>query len=292
MPCRDLGTKHWRFNAMKPIGWLRWLAAGLCCCVLVWDPAPTLEQEAPFVIQVDTQGSEGELRPVWSYFGYDEANYTYRENGKKLLGELRQLSPSPVYVRVHNLLTSGDGSASLKWGSTNAYAEDAAGKPVYDWKIVDRIFDVFRQKGVTPLVEVGFMPEALSIHPQPYRHDFPRGSVFTGWTYPPRDYAKWEELVYQFTRHLRERYGDAEVKNWLWEVWNEPDIDYWRGSREEFFKLYDYAAEGILRAAPGAKVGGPDTTGAAGRNAEEFLRVFLSTVREGAMKRRGRRGRR
>jgi len=82
-----------------------------------------------------------------------------------------------VYVLLHNLLTSGDGSASLKWGSTNAYAEDAAGKPVYDWKIVDRIFDVFRQKGVTPLVEVGFTPGALSIQPQPYRHDFPKGSV-------------------------------------------------------------------------------------------------------------------
>ena len=275
---------------MKPIGWLRWLAAGLCCCVSVCDPAPTLEQEAPFVIQVDAQVSEGELRPVWSYFGYDEANYTYRENGKKLLGELRQLSPTPVYVRVHNLLTSGDGSASLKWGSTNAYAEDAAGKPVYDWKIVDCIFDVFRQKGVRPLVEVGFMPEALSIHPQPYRHDFPKGSVFTGWTYPPRDYAKWEELVYQFTRHLRERYGEAEVRSWLWEVWNEPDIDYWRGSREEFFKLYDYAAEGILRAAPGAKVGGPDTTGAAGRNAEEFLRAFLEHCARGSNEATGKTG--
>jgi xylan 1,4-beta-xylosidase len=275
---------------MKPILWLRWLVAALCCCVLVCDLAPTLAQGAPFLIQVDAQVSEGELRPVWSYFGYDEANYTYAENGKKLLGELRQLGPTPVYVRVHNLLTSGDGSASLKWGSTNAYAEDAAGKPVYDWKIVDRIFDVFRQKGVTPLVEVGFMPEALSIHPQPYRHDFPKGSVFTGWTYPPRDYQRWEELVYQFTKHLRERYGDAEVKSWLWEVWNEPDIGYWRGSREEFFKLYDYAAEGILRAAPGAKVGGPDTTGAAGRNAEEFLRAFLEHCARGSNEATGKTG--
>jgi xylan 1,4-beta-xylosidase len=275
---------------MRPIGWLRWLAEGLCSSALLCDPAPTLAQEAPVVIQVDAQVAEGELRPVWSYFGYDEPNYTYAENGKKLLGELRQLSPTSVYVRVHNLLTSGDGSASLKWGSTNAYAEDAAGKPIYEWKIVDRIFDTFRQKGVTPLVEVGFMPEALSVHPQPYRHDFPKGSVFTGWTYPPRDYAKWEELVYQFTKHLRERYGDAEIKSWLWEVWNEPDIDYWRGSREEFFKLYDYAAEGILRGAPGAKVGGPDTTGAAGRNAGEFLRAFLEHCARGSNEATGKKG--
>ncbi|GAC1630351.1 MAG: beta-xylosidase [Candidatus Acidiferrum sp.] len=235
-------------------------------------------------IRVDAAVSEGPWRPVWSYFGYDEPNYTYAENGKKLLGELRALDKSgkvPVYVRVHNLLTSGDGSSALKWGSTNAYTEDASGRPVYDWKIVDRIFDTFREKGITPLVEVGFMPEALSVHPQPYRHTFPQGDIFTGWAYPPKDYAKWEELVYQFAKHLRERYGDKEVKSWLWEVWNEPDIPYWKGTREEFFKLYDHAAQGILRALPDAKVGGPDTTGAAGANAAEYLRAFLEHCARG-----------
>jgi len=227
---------------------------------------------------------------VWSFFGYDEPNYTYAENGKKLLGELRGLSAAPVYVRVHNLLTSGDGSASLKWGSTNAYTEDAEGRPVYDWKIVDRIFDTFHEKGITPLVEVGFMPEALSTHPQPYKHDFPNGNIFTGWAYPPKDYAKWEELVYQFAKHLRERYGEKEVRNWLWEVWNEPDIDYWKGSREEFFKLYDFAAQGILRAAPDAKVGGPDTTGATGAKAAEFLRAFLEHCARGTNAATGKQG--
>jgi xylan 1,4-beta-xylosidase len=275
---------------MRKIRRLRFLAAVACCRVWLFGPAPTLAQEAPVAIRVDSQVSEGELRPVWSYFGYDEPNYTYARNGKKLLGELRELSPAPVYVRVHNLLTSGDGSASLKWGSTNAYTEEANGKAVYDWKVVDRIFDTFQQQGVTPLVEVGFMPEALSIHPRPYRHDFPKGSVFTGWTYPPKDYGKWQQLVYQFTKHLRERYGDTEVKSWLWEVWNEPDIDYWRGSREEFFKLYDHAAEGILRAAPGAKIGGPDTTGAAGKNAEEFLRAFLEHCARGNNEATGKKG--
>ena len=235
------------------------------------------------MITVDAGHNEGALRPVWNYFGYDEPNYTYAESGKKLLGELRQLGgTAPVYVRMHNLLTTGDGTASLKWGSTNAYTEDVAGNPVYDWRIVDRIFDTLRGQGVTPLVEVGFMPEALSIHPQTYRHNFPNGSVFTGWTYPPKDYAKWEELVYQFAKHLHERYGDKEVKSWIWEVWNEPDIEYWHGSREEFFKLYDYAAEGIARGAPGARVGGPDTTGAAGKNAAEFLRAFLEHCARGS----------
>src|SRR5438105_10359770 len=88
-------------------------------------------------------------------------------------------------------------------------------------------------------------------------------------------------MASQFARYRGEGDGVAEVKNWLWEVWNEPDIDYWRGSREEFFKLYDYAVAGILRGVPGAKVGGPDTTGAAGKNAEEFLRAFLEHCARG-----------
>src|SRR5258708_4139494 len=229
-------------------------------------------------IQVQYDRSDGQLSPVWNYFGYDEPNYTYAPNGKKLLGELAAANAAPVYVRTHNLLTSGDGSASLKWGSTNVYTEDASGHPIYSWAILDHIFDSFHAAGVKPLVEIGFMPKALSTHPEPYRHDFPLGKVntiYTGWAYPPNDYQKWSELVFQFVRHLRERYGDAEVKTWLWEVWNEPDIGYWQGTREEFFKLYDYSVDAILRALPEARVGGPDSTGPGYPKAAEFLRIFL-----------------
>jgi xylan 1,4-beta-xylosidase len=172
-------------------------------------------------------------------------------------------------------LTTGDGSASLKWGSTNVYTEDAQGKPVYSWTILDRIFDSFHDAGVKPLVEIGFMPEALSTHPEPYRHNFPQGSIYTGWAYPPKDYQKWAEVVFQFVRHLRERYGDAEVKTWLWEVWNEPDIEYWKGTPQEYFKLYDFSVDSVLRALPAARVGGPDSTGPANPKAAEFLRAFL-----------------
>src|SRR5437762_4181901 len=164
--------------AMTKMSRVRWLVL-MCCWSCSSQVGQAVGQEKPVAIHVDADVREGELRPVWSYFGYDEPNYTYGQNGKKLLGELRQLNAAPVYVRVHNLLTSGDGSASLKWGSTNAYTEDAAGNPVYDWKIVDRIFDTFQQTGVKPLVEIGFVPEALSTHPQPYRYTFPNGSVFT-----------------------------------------------------------------------------------------------------------------
>ena len=154
---------------------------------------------------------------------------------------------------------------------------------------MDRIFDTFQQAGVKPLVEIGFMPEALSTHPEPYRHNFPNGSIFTGWAYPPKDYQKWGELVFQFVRHLRQRYGDADVKTWLWEVWNEPDIDYWKGTHEEFFKLYDYSAEAVLRALPSAKIGGPDATGISERSAQ-FLTEFLHHCDTGRNYATGKRG--
>ena len=229
-------------------------------------------------IQVHFDQSEGLISPVWNYFGYDEPNYTYAPNGKKLLGELAAASAAPVYVRVHNLFTTGDGSASLKWGSTNVYSEDASGHPIYSWVILDQIFDTFRAAGIKPLVEIGFMPKALSIHPEPYRHDFPSSHVtgiYTGWAYPPNDYQKWSELVFQFVHHLRERYTDAETKTWLWEVWNEPDIGYWKGTPEEYFKLYDVTVEAVLRALPEARIGGPDTTGPGNSKAADFLRAFL-----------------
>jgi xylan 1,4-beta-xylosidase len=236
---------------------------------------------APIQVHVDAGHSTGPYEAVWSYFGADEPNYSYAANGQQLLRELSQLSSAPVYVRLHNLLTTGDGNGSLKWGSTNVYREDAEGKPIYDWTITDRIFDALRDNGVRPLVEVGFMPEALSTHPQPYRHSFPDGSVFTGWSYPPKDYAKWAALVTAWTQHLHERYGDAAVKTWLWEVWNEPDIDYWHGTPEEYDKLYDVTAAAIQKVLPNAKIGGPEATGVGPGRSENFLRQFLEHCAHG-----------
>ena len=245
--------------------------------LLLLIPPCARPQQVPTKVDIHVYAdqSQGELSPIWNYFGYDEPNYTYAVNGRKLLGELAALGSKPAYVRVHNLLTTGDGAASLKWGSTNVYTEDAAGKAVYSWTILDQIFDAFQAAGVKPLVEIGFMPEALSTHPEPYRHNFPQGSIYTGWAYPPKDYQKWSEVVFQFVHHLRERYGDSEVKTWLWEVWNEPDIDYWQGTAEEYFKLYDFSVDAVLRALPQARVGGPDSTGPANPKAAEFLRSFL-----------------
>ncbi|HKW16065.1 MAG TPA: hypothetical protein VJO35_01005 [Terriglobales bacterium] len=252
------------------------LFVGLLIVTSLFGVTPLQAQEsAPIQIRVNAAHQDRPFPPVWDNFGYDEPNYTYAPNGQKLLREVAALSPVPAYIRVHNLLTSGDGSASLKWGSTNAYTEDASGNPVYNWTILDRIFDTFHQTGVKPLVEIGFMPEALSTDPEPYRHKFPNGSIYTGWAYPPKSYEKWAELVFQFVHHLRERYGEPEVKTWLFEVWNEPDIDYWQGTPEEYFKLYDYTADAVLRAFPGATIGGPDSTGPSRPKAAKFLTEFL-----------------
>jgi xylan 1,4-beta-xylosidase len=226
-------------------------------------------------LKVNLSEGSGPMNPAWAWFGYDEPNYTYMKDGKKLLSEIASLSPVPVYVRTHNLLTTGDGSASLKWGSTNIYTEDKDGKPVYDWTIVDKIFDTYIERGMKPLVEMGFMPEALSTNPQPYRHDWPK-TFSTGWAYPPKDYDKWAELIFQWTKHCIVRYGLREVETWYWEVWNEPNINYWKGTKEEYFKLYDYASWAVKKACPKTTVGGPHSTSPRDENAANFLKDFLN----------------
>ena len=230
-------------------------------------------------IYVDAGKEIAEMKPVWAWFGYDEPNYTYMKDGKKLLSEIAALSPVPVYVRAHSLLTTGDGTPALKWGSTNAYTEDANGNPVYNWRIVDSIFDTYIQRGMKPMAQLGFMPEALSIHPQPYRHHWqpgqPYNAIHTGWRYPPKDYSKWGNLVYEWVKHSVERYGKKEVESWYWELWNEPNSSYWGGTVQEYCKLYDYSAAGLKRALPTAKIGGPHVAGTAGKSAVAFLNTFI-----------------
>ncbi|MBC8054799.1 MAG: beta-xylosidase [Sphingobacteriaceae bacterium] len=233
------------------------------------------QQNAKATIKVDLAKEKGDMTPIWAWFGYDEPNYTYMKDGKKLLTELSEMSPVPVFVRTHSLLSSGDGTPALKWGSTNAYTEDANGNPVYNWKIVDSIFDTYIQRKMKPLVQIGFMPEALSTKPQPYKHNWkpgdPYNTIYTGWAYPPKDYVKFGNLVYEWAKHSIERYGKAEVESWYWELWNEANQAYWKGTQEEFFKLYDYSADGLRRALPTAKIGGANGTG----GGMKFLGAFI-----------------
>lgn len=242
-------------------------------------------QQEKTIIQADLSQKIGKMTPIWAWFGYDEPNYTYMKDGKKLLSELSALSPVPVNVRVHSLLVTGDGTAALKWGSTNAYTKDANGNPIYDWTIVDKIFDTFLERGMKPIAQIGFMPEALSSHPSPYRHHWKPGDnyndIYTGWAYPPKDYHKWAELVYQWVKHSVAKYGQKEVETWYWELWNEPNIGYWKGTTEEYIKLYDYTADAVKRALPSAKIGGPEVTGPSWDKSATFLKTFLDHVTQG-----------
>ncbi|CCH51763.1 glycoside hydrolase family 39 [Fibrisoma limi BUZ 3] len=235
-------------------------------------------QPSPVSIQVNAAKPVGEMKPFWAFFGYDEPNYTTRKDGQKLLTELQQLSPVPVYVRAHNLLTSKGNSPGpdLKWGFTDAYREDATGKPIYTWTVVDSIVDTYVRRGMKPLMEIGFMPKDLSSKPEPYEHTWSKGgNIWTGWTYPPKDYDKWRELVYQWAKHSIDRYGKQEVTSWLWEVWNEPDIGYWSGTFDEYCKMYDYAADGLKRACPECTIGGPHTTSPRSEKAYSYLTRFI-----------------
>ncbi|MEO6246898.1 MAG: beta-xylosidase [Opitutaceae bacterium] len=233
----------------------------------------------PVTIRVDAAKTHGDLKPIYRFFGADEPNYATMKDGRKLLRDIGNLGAPQEYFRAHSLLVTGDGTPALKWGSTNAYTEDATGKPIYNWTIVDRIFDTYLAAGVKPYAQIGFMPQALSTKPEPYQHEWrpglPYGDIYTGWAYPPKDYAKWGELVYQWVKHCVARYGAKEVESWYWEVWNEPNIAYWKGTPEEFRKLHDFAIDGVRRALPTARVGGPDTAGDGGKFMEDFIEHCL-----------------
>lgn len=262
---------------MRSVPIAHFFAATLLCTTLTGvvrgqEPAPSLS----VTVRVDAASVQGELTPIWRFFGYDEPNYTYMKDGKKLLTELSQLGKPQVYIRCHNLLVSGDGAAAPKWGSTNLYTEDADGKPVYDFTIVDRIFDTYHERGLKPYAQIGFMPEALSNHPEKYVHSIPpnakRGPFGGGWNDPPKDYGKWAKMVETWVRHCVDRYGKAEVESWYWELWNEPNLNmYWRGTPQEYIKLYDYTADAVKRALPTAKVGGPEIAD----NGATFMHDFL-----------------
>jgi xylan 1,4-beta-xylosidase len=232
-------------------------------------------------IDVDLAKSIGKFTPIYSWFGYDESGYTSTQNGEALLAQLHDLSPVPVYIRAHFLLATGDGTPDLKWSSSNVYTEDANGNPVYSWTILDKIFDAYAAAHVRPMVELGFMPKALSTHPDPYHIGWPlKPGEDEGWSFPPKDYKPWQELSRQVAAHMVERYGMDTVSTWYWEIWNEPDGKYyWKGTEDEYNQLYDYGVAGVRQAIPNARVGGPATTGpgpGTQGKASEYLRAFLA----------------
>ena len=151
------------------------------------------------------------------------------------------------YIRMHGLLTDDMG----------VYKEDHNGNPEYNFQYIDVLYDYILSIGMKPFVELSFMPTALA-----------SGSQTCFWwkgnVTPPKSYDKWADLIRNLALHFTERYGTDEVKTWYFEVWNEPNLNYfWTGSQEDYFKLYKYTAQAIKSVNKDYRVGGPATAGAA-----------------------------
>jgi xylan 1,4-beta-xylosidase len=181
-------------------------------------------------VEVDCRRWEGSLRRIWTSFGYDELNWTATPRGKQNLATLHAFMEVPYTVRAHNLYTSGTGRGLPHWSSGNVYHEDAAGRPLYDWTLVDPVFDAWVHHGCRPIVELGFCPRALV--PESATLPFTSmPSVYSAyeaglWAWPPRDLQRWHDLVAASVQRYRDRFGPDVVRTWYWELWNEPDISY------------------------------------------------------------------
>ncbi|HUG12018.1 MAG TPA: beta-xylosidase [Opitutaceae bacterium] len=260
-------------------------ALALCLATLT---ATSVSADRPVDISVNADRPTTELRPIWNYFGYDEALTTLTPEGKHLLAELNKLSDTePIRIRVHHLHTSGDGTLALKWSSTNVYTEDADGNPVYDWTTIDALFDEFTRPGIEPFVEVSFMPQALSAEPEPYtptltKRGLPSNDILSGGAYhPPKDHAKYQAFIEAWVRHCVDRYGRDAVASWLWELWNEPESPYFKGTVEDYCRLYDHFAAAVKTVVPEARVGAPHTTDPKWKQGDVFLEKFLEHCRSG-----------
>jgi xylan 1,4-beta-xylosidase len=239
---------------------------------------------AEATVRVDAGATLGPTRRIWTSFGYDEINWTSTPAGKRHLKTIGAFAEQPYFVRSHYVFNSGIGWSLPHWGAGNVYHEDAAGRPFYDFTIADQVYDAVVQAGHRPLVELAFTPRALvpddaeksfAYEPSPTQWSPYEAGL---WATPPKDYGKWADLVRSLVEHCVARYGAAHVRGWLWELWNEPDIFYWRGTPEQFYALYDVTAAAVKAALPDAPVGGPTTTGdlGPGRRGNEFLRGFLA----------------
>ena len=164
-------------------------------------------------IVVDAKAQGTPFPHFWEQmFGSGRANLSMRQSYRDDLDRVKKVSDFK-YVRFHGIFDDENG----------VYSEDAQGNPVYDWSYVDQIYDGLLAHGIRPFVEISFMPKALA--PNAPLHAFWYKPIPA----PPDNYAKWDALIAAFAKHLVERYGIDEVAQWYFEVWNEPNIDFWIG---------------------------------------------------------------
>jgi xylan 1,4-beta-xylosidase len=206
-------------------------------------------QTSPQVIKVDATANADAFPHFWEQaFGSGRAILTLRESYRRDLREVKQVTDFK-YVRFHAIFHDEVG----------VYDEDRQGRPIYNFSYVDQIYDGLLDNGVRPFVEISFMPKKLAARPD--YHAFWYKQIVS----EPSDYAKWDALVTAFTRHLVDRYGIDEVSKWYFEVWNEPNIDFFSGipKQEKYFELYDHTAKAVKAVDSRLRVGGPATAQAA-----------------------------
>ena len=205
--------------------------------------------QAGEVIVVDASAPAHPFPHFWEkMFGSGRAILTLRESYRHDLHDVKQITGFE-YVRFHAIFHDEAG----------IYDEDEQGNPVYNFSYADQIYDGLLANGTRPFVELSFMPKRLAAHDALHAFWYKQNIS------PPKDYAKWDALITQFTRHLVERYGIAEVAQWYFEVWNEPNLDFWAGDPKQatYWELYDHTARAVKAVSPRLRVGGPATAQAA-----------------------------
>jgi xylan 1,4-beta-xylosidase len=224
--------------------WLILLAA-----TWVFSAGSANAQQSADDIVVDAHAAGTPFPHFWEkMFGSGRANLVLRANYRTDLQLVRKVTDFR-YVRFHGIFDDDNG----------VYNEDAQGNAVYNWSYVDQIYDGLLENGIRPYVEISFMPKALAAIQK--THAF----WYKPYPSPPKDYGKWDALMTAFAQHLIERYGIEEVSQWYFEVWNEPNIDFWIGrpAQSTYFELYDHTARALKAVNPRLRVGGPATAQAA-----------------------------
>jgi xylan 1,4-beta-xylosidase len=201
-------------------------------------------------IEVDVSARTHPFPHFWErMFGSERGIVTLRESYRNDLRETKRITGFE-YVRFHAIFHDEVG----------LYGEDKDGNPIYNFSYVDQIYDGLLENHVRPFIELSFMPKKLTSDPSALHPFWYKQNVA-----PPKDWNKWEQLVENFARHFVDRYGIEEVAQWYFEVWNEPNIDFWAGDPKEatYFELYDRAARAVKRVNPRLRIGGPATAQAA-----------------------------
>jgi xylan 1,4-beta-xylosidase len=214
-----------------------------------WAAAQTSPNQ-PEVLVIDASAPAHPFPHFWEHmFGSGRANLSLRDSYRQDLRQVKQIT-EVEYVRFHAIFLDEMG----------VYDEDSAGRPIYNFSYVDQAYDGLLQNGVRPFVELSFMPRKLASNPAALHAFWYKQNVS-----PPKDWNKWDDLVYQFTKHLVDRYGVDEVAKWYFEVWNEPNIDFWVGDPKQatYWELYDHSVEAVKRVSSRFRVGGPATAQAA-----------------------------